>query len=132
MSPGITEIDETGAAPLTHGGMLDEQAMDAAQTRMTHPFATYIEEVRKATGLPDSQSAREVVSAVCGSVARLAILVEEDFEAQAEHIAKLIADDRRQQKDPQLWEGPAKKVAEHALRMRQEGKGVIADQAAAA
>jgi hypothetical protein len=128
MSPAaIAEIDESAAGPASLGGLVDEEALDRQQQRQEHPFSKFCVEVREACGLPDSQRSREVVSEVCNAVARLTTVAEADVKAQAEHIAKMVSDDRKLMKDPQLWLGPATKIALHALKLRGEGKGIIAD-----
>jgi hypothetical protein len=131
MSPGITDVDETGAGDANLGSMIDEQALDNAQpVRQTdHPFGRFCEATLQALGLPNSQSAREVISAVCGHVARLTVIDEDEIGPQAEHIAKMIAKDREAQGDPQLWTGPAKTIAEHVLKLRAEGKAPVAGEA---
>src|SRR3981081_2366516 len=122
MTPGVTDVDETGDAPMGAdiGGLVDTAALDAAQRRELHPFAKFCDEVREAEGLGGSQAAREVVSAVCNAVARLTLVTEEDLEEQAQHIAKLVAKDREERGDRQLWVGPASKIATRALKLRLE------------
>jgi len=128
MSP-VTEVDETGAAPADLSGWVDEQSMNAAQRRETHPFAVYCDQVREAEKLPASQSAKQVVSEVCNAVAKLTIVDDDQIDEQAEHIAKLVAKDREEMGDKQLWLGPATRIAKRALTLRSEGKAVIADSA---
>jgi len=130
MSPAtITQVDESGADSGMVGAAIDEQAMDAQQKRTTHPFAVYCERVREAVGLPASQSAKQVVSEVCGAVARLTVIEDDLIDEQAEHIAKLVAKDREEIGDKQLWLGPATRVAKQALTLRKEGKAVLAESA---
>jgi hypothetical protein len=133
MSPGITDVDETAAAGPGLGGMIDEAEMDRQTPirRTEHPFGQQVERVRDELQLPNSQSVREVVSAICGHVGRLSVVTEDDVDAQAEHIGSLVAEDRKAMKDPQLWDGPATKVAAHVLKLRLEGKAIIADSAEA-
>ncbi len=128
MSP-VTEVDETGAAPADLSGWVDEPALNAAQKRETHPFAIYCDQVREAEKLPASQSAKQVVSEVCNAVAKLTIVETDEIDEQAAHIAKLVAKDREDMGDKQLWLGPATRIAKRALTLRTEGKSVIADSA---
>lgn len=136
MSPVVKDIDETGAQPMTAdiGALVDAPALDAEQRarRVKHPFEAYCENVLSAVEIPVTQAAREVVSAVCGDVARLAVVTEAGVKDQAEHIGKLIAKEREEMGDRQLWKETATKIAEHALRLRIEDKGVVADMPAAA
>jgi hypothetical protein len=132
MAP-VTDIDETAAVGAPLGGMIDEQEMDAQKPirRTEHPFGQQVERVREELGLPNSQSVREVVSAICGHVGRLSVVDKGEVDAQAEHIGALVSEDRKAMKDPQLWEGPAAKVAAHVLNLRLEGKAIIATSAEA-
>ena len=134
MSPaGITDIAESSAGE-SAGALagIDAGALDAAQKRETHPFAVYCNEVREAVGLADTQAIREIVSDVCGAVARLTFVEQDTVQQQAEHIAKMISDERQAQGDRQLWTKPATEIATHALELRLAGKGVVADSARAA
>lgn len=129
--PTVTEVDDSAAAPIAANpdSMIDTAALDAAQRRETHPFAVYCKQVREAAGISPSQAAREVVSAVCNAVAKLSIIEDDTAEEQAEHIAKMVAKDREEIGDKQLWTGPATRIAKIALQLRKEGKAVVADSA---
>jgi hypothetical protein len=131
--PSVAELDETGAAPMASdiAGIVDVPEMDRQQRRETHPFALYCDEVREAEGIAPSQAAREVTSSVCNAVARLTIIEEDTLDEQAEHIAKLVAKEREEMGDRQLWTVAAGKLAKRALRLRLDGKAVVADAAAA-
>lgn len=134
MTPaGIAEIDETAATGAGLGAMVAEDEMDALQPirATTHPFGDQVVRVREELGLPNSQSVREVVSLICAHVGRLSVVEKDQLKAQAEHIGKLVADDRKFQQDPQLWDGPAAKVAEHVLNMRLKGEAILANSAEA-
>lgn len=133
MPAGITEVDETAAGGPGLGGMIDEAEMDAqTPVRATqHPFGRQVEQVRDELKLPNSQSVREVISAICGHVGRISVVDPDQVDAQAKHIGSLVAKDREEMKDPQLWNGPAEKVAAHVLKLRQEGKAILADSAEA-
>jgi hypothetical protein len=133
MSPAaITDVAESGVgeSPGALAG-IDTQALDAAQVRHTHPFASYCEQVRRDVDLQDSQAIREIVSDVCGAVARLTLVDEDTISEQAEHIGRLVAKEREERGDKQLWTAPATKIAKRALELRAEGKGVVADSVAA-
>ena len=134
MSPGVTEIDESGATGGALGGMIDEQELDAAQpVRQTqHPFGAFCDGIRAELELPNAQNAREVVSAVAKQVGALTVVDEDTLDEQAAHIAKIVAEDRKAQQDPQLWEGPATKVARLVLQKRIEGKAPVSAEAEAA
>lgn len=130
MTP-VTDVQESGVNDISGPeALIDTKALDAAQRHETHPFAIYCGQVREACEIPDTQAAREVVSAICGDVARLDMLDDVDLDEQAEHIGKMVAKDREERGDRQLWAGAATRIAKRALELRQEGKGVIADPAA--
>lgn len=131
--PSVAELDETGATPMAAdiAGIVDVPEMDKQQRRETHPFALYCDAVREAEGVAGSQAAREVTSSVCNAVARLTIVEADTLDEQAEHIAKLVAKDREEMGDRQLWMAPATKLARRALQLRLDGKAVVADAAAA-
>lgn len=132
----MTELAESGVSGEGLGVMVDVRAMDAEQAsrRAKHPFEVYCERVMSDCGVRPTQAAREVCSAVCGDVARLVDVVEDDVQAQADHIAQLIAKDRAEQGDRQLWHTTAKKLAEHALQLRLSGdkSAVVVDPEAVA
>lgn len=127
MSPGITEVDETAASGGGVGALVDEAEMDAqTPVRQTdHPYGAFCKRMREELNLPNSQSTREVISAVVRAVSDLSVIDESQVKAQATHIGKLISDDRKLREDPQLWDGPATKIAEHVLKLRIEGKAPV-------
>lgn len=127
MSPGIKEVDETGAQGANVGGMIDEKEMDATPPirQVEHPYGKFCNDVREALQLPNSQSTREVVSAVVRAVSDLAVVEKDQIEEQAKHIAEMVAEDRKNRNDPQLWTTSAARIAEHVLKLRLDGKAPV-------
>lgn len=129
MAPAaLTDIDETAATGGQSVPGVDEQALDNSRhvRQTSHPFGDFCERVRDELELPNSQASREVVSAVVNKCARLVIVVEDEIEAQAKHIGEMVAKERKDQGDPQLWDTHAAKIAAHVLKLRLTDEAPVA------
>lgn len=141
-SPSIATMDDSAAEPATVGGesidsFIDENSLKAQydkaamQNRATcFPFRQYQKKVIDLAKVPNTQQTREIASHVCGAVARLPfvpddqeiveVIGDQSFTEYEQQIIRTAQYAEKQLDSEMVWTVSARKLSRAALDLRRE------------